>query len=285
MLEVNPAAEDEARRLPDGPLHGVPLLVKDNIDTAAPMHTTAGSLALAGVDVPRDAPVVRRLREAGALILGKSNLSEWANYRGGGSISGWSAVGGQCRNPHVLDRSPCGSSSGSAAAVAAGLCAAALGTETDGSVVCPSAMCGVVGVKPTVGLTSREGVVPVAPSQDTVGVHARSVADAAAVLTVIGERGIDYGSHLDDDGLRGARIGVPGKLFTGYSRHADRVLQEAITIFEDAGATVVDPADLPSAERLRDSKAEKLVMSYEFRHAIEEYQATRPGRRSAASGT
>src|ERR1700737_3340634 len=195
VLETNPDAMATAAALQDdlrktgvrGPLHGIPILIKDNIDTADSMLTTAGSLALTGSRPARDAPAVGRLRDDGAVIIGKTNLSEWANFRSTTSTSGWSARGGQTRNPYVLDRSPCGSSSGSAAAVSAGLAVAALGTETDGSIVCPSAVCGVVGVQPTVGLVSQAGVIPIAHSQDTVGIHARSVADAAAVLQVIAE--------------------------------------------------------------------------------------------------
>src|ERR1700730_6773014 len=233
VLEANPDAMTAAAALQEplgrtearGPLHGIPLLIKDNIDTADAVLTTAGSLALTASRPANDAVVVRRLREAGALLLGKTNLSEWANFRSTSSTSGWSARGGQTRNPYVLDRSPCGSSSGSAAAVAAGLAIAALGTETDGSIVCPSSVCGVVGIKPTVGLVSQSGVIPIAHSQDTVGVHARSVADAAAVLEVIadpasghsasGPHAPDYTPSLDPDGLRGSRIGVLRQHFSG----------------------------------------------------------------------
>ena len=192
VLELNPDAEAIARSLDDergqvacGPLHGIPLLIKGNIDTGDRMTSTAGSLALVGAAAPRDATVAAKLREAGAVILGKANLSEWANFRSFHSSSGWSGQGGQTANPYVVDRNPCGSSSGSGAAVAASFCAAALATETDGSIVCPAHQCGVVGIKPTVGLTSRAGVVPISHSQDTIGPHGRTVADAAAVLNAL----------------------------------------------------------------------------------------------------
>nr|MDQ3319532.1 amidase family protein [Actinomycetota bacterium] len=204
-----------------GPMHGIPVVIKDNIDTADQMLTTAGSLALVGSRPKQDAFVAQRLREAGAVLLGKTTLSEWANFRSIHSSSGWSGRGGQCRNPYALDRSPCGSSSGSAAAVAASLAAVSVGTETDGSIVCPSSVCSVVGIKPTVGLTSRAGVIPIAHSQDTVGPHGRTVADAAALLSVLAgadprdpmtadaasRAEADYTRFLDPNGLRGARIG------------------------------------------------------------------------------
>src|SRR5579863_714279 len=243
ILEINPDAmaiarlldEERANKGPRGPLHGIPILLKDNIATADAMQTTAGSLALVGARVPRDAFVARKLREAGAVILGKANLSEWANFRSDHSSSGWSGRGGQTRNPYVLDRTPCGSSSGSGAAIAANLAAAALGTETDGSILCPSAINSLVGIKPTVGLTSRAGVVPIAHSQDTVGPMARTVADAAALLGAItgvderdpatnasaGQYHTDYTKFLEKDGLRGARIGVAREVFFGYSARAD----------------------------------------------------------------
>src|SRR5689334_177833 len=197
VIEVNPDAADIAAQLdreraergPRGPLHGIPVLLKDNLDTQDRMQTTAGSLALAGEPAPADATVAARLRRAGAVILGKANLSEWANFRSTHSSSGWSARGGQCRNPYVLDRNPCGSSSGSAAAVSANLCAVSIGTETDGSIVCPSSTCGIVGIKPTVGLISRSGVIPISHSQDTAGPMCRSVADAATLLGAL--TGID----------------------------------------------------------------------------------------------
>src|SRR5215471_18716642 len=235
VIELNPDAVDIAAQLdrerrergPRGPLHGVPVLLKDNIDTHDRMQTTAGSLALVGEPAPHDATVTARLRQAGAVILGKANLSEWANFRSQHSSSGWSGRGGQCRNPYRLDRSPCGSSSGSAVAVAANLCAAALGTETDGSIVCPSSACGVVGIKPTLGLTSRAGVIPIAHSQDTIGPFGRTVADAATVLGSMtgvdprdpataasaGKFYTDYRQFLGANGLRGARIGIAREVY------------------------------------------------------------------------
>jgi amidase len=230
VIELNPdalaiaAALDQERRAGKtrGPLHGIPILIKDNIDTHDRMQTTAGSLALAGSIAPRDAFIVKRLRTAGAVILGKTNLSEWANFRGKRSISGWSSRGGLTRNPYALDRSACGSSSGSGAAVAANLCAAAIGTETDGSIICPSSVNGIVGLKPTLGLVSRSGIIPIAHSQDTAGPMARTVADAAMLLGALtGVDGSDsatrvsrqhtlkdYTPFLDERGLQGARIGV-----------------------------------------------------------------------------
>lgn len=299
VIETNPDAIEIAARLdeerrargPRGPLHGIPILLKDNIDTGDRMWTTAGSLALAGAPAPRDATVVERLRSAGAVILGKTNLSEWANFRSSYSYSGWSARGGRTRNPYVLDRNPSGSSSGSAVAVAAGLAPAALGTETDGSIVSPSNNNGVVGVKPTVGLTSRAGVIPIAHSQDTVGPHARTVADAALVLGALTgvdprdpatARGAehhhrDYTAFLDPDGLRGARIGVARKGFWGYSEKADRVIEAAIDAMRRAGAEIVDPADLPTIDELREDDSEFTVLLYEFKHDLNAYLATRTG--------
>src|SRR5262245_20502155 len=247
VLETNPDALEIAEALdgerrsngPRGPMHGIPVLVKDNVDTADRMMTTAGSFALGDVRPVRDAFVVRRLREAGIVVLGKANLSEWANFRSTRSSSGWSARGGQCRNPYARDRSPCGSSSGSGVAVAANLCAVAVGTETDGSIVCPSSVNGIVGIKPTVGLVSRSGVIPVAHSQDTAGPMARTVADAAALLSALAgsddddaatsnarvER--DYTAFVGADGLRGARIGVARHL-AGFSDRVDRVFDDAL---------------------------------------------------------
>ena len=243
VIEVNPDALSVAEALdrerdergPRGPLHGIPILLKDNIDTADKMETTAGSLALVGMRRAQDAHVAARLREAGAVLLGKTNMSEWANFRSTHSSSGWSARGGQARNPYALDRTPCGSSSGSASAVAANLCVAAVGTETDGSILCPASINGVVGIKPTVGLTSRVGVVPISHSQDTVGPFARTVSDAAILLGVltdvdprdpvapvntrfIPDNPIQY---LNPDALRGARIGIPREIYTGYSEKVD----------------------------------------------------------------
>jgi len=291
VIEGNPDALEIAARLDAerraghvrGPLHGIPVLVKDNLATADRMETTAGSLALVGARPSRDAFAVRRLREAGAVLLGKTNLSEWANFRSTRSSSGWSARGGQCRNPYCLDRSPCGSSSGSGAAVAANLAAVAVGTETDGSVVCPSHACGLVGVKPTLGLVSRSGIVPIAHSQDTAGPMARTVADAAALLEVLagvdpddaataaaGRPGaLDLTAALDPDGLRGARIGVARKDFFGYHPGADRLAEQALQVMKDLGATVVDPADIPHVGDYDDAELD--VLLYEFKAGLARY--------------
>jgi amidase len=266
-------------------LHGIPMLLKDNIDTADAMLTTAGSLALVNSRPRQDATVAERLRRAGAVILGKTTLSEWANFRSRRSASGWSGRGGQCRNPYGLDRTPCGSSSGSAAAVAANLAAAALGTETDGSIVCPSHACSIVGIKPTVGLTSRAGVIPIAHSQDTVGPHGRTVADAAAVLGALtgedardaattasaGKAVSDYTQFLDPDALRGARIGVPRHVYWGYSVEADLIAEAAVAAMRALGAEIVDPADIPTAEALKEEPGEFEVLLYEFKTDLNAY--------------
>lgn len=298
VIEVNPDALEIAARLdrergergPRGPLHGVPVLLKDNIDTHDRMQTSAGSLALVGEPAPLDATVAARLRQAGAVILGKANLSEWANFRSTHSSSGWSARGGQCRNPYVLDRNPCGSSSGSAAAVSANLCAAALGTETDGSIVCPSGASGVAGIKPTVGLTSRAGVVPVSHTQDTVGPHGRSVADAVALLGALagedprdpataagaGRSHADYTRFLVADGLRGARIGVARTAGFGRSPKVDAIIEEAVRAMREAGATVVDPADVPTQADLG-GETEMTVLLFDFKQDLAAYLAGRQG--------
>ena len=291
VLETNPDAleiadvMDAQRRSGSvrGSLHGIPVLVKDNIDTADSMKTTAGSFALGEVRPPRDAFAVGRLRDAGAVILGKANLSEWANFRSTRSSSGWSARGGQCRNPYDLDRSPCGSSSGSGVAVSANLCAVAVGTETDGSIICPSSVNGIVGIKPTVGLVSRSGVVPVSHSQDTPGPMARTVAEAAALLSAL--TGADerdpataesriapnYPSFLDPDGLRGARIGVARNL-AGFNDRVDRMFEDALVSMRDLGAELVDPADIPHTDELEDPELE--VFLYEFKADLEAYLGT-----------
>ena len=288
VLETNPDAieiadaMDAERRSGSvrGSLHGIPVLVKDNIDTADRMETTAGSFALGDVSPARDAFVVGRLRDTGAVILGKANLSEWANFRSTRSSSGWSARGGQCRNPYDLDRSPCGSSSGSGVAVSANLCAVAVGTETDGSIVCPSSVNGIVGIKPTVGLVSRSGVVPVSHSQDTPGPMARTVADAAALLTALAgvdERDAataeariepDYAAFLVPDGLRGARIGVARKL-AGFNDRVDRLFEDGLAAMRDLGAELVDPADVPHTDELEDPELE--VFLFEFKADLEAY--------------
>jgi amidase len=289
VIELNPDAAGLARELDReraskglrGPLHGIPILIKDNIDTHDRMTTTAGSLALEGSIAPRDAFVARRLREAGAVILGKTNLSEWANFRSNRSTSGWSGRGGQTKNPHVLDRNPSGSSSGSAAAVAAGFCAAAVGTETDGSIISPSALCGIVGLKPTVGLVSRAGIIPIAHSQDTAGPMARSVTDAAILLGAMvgvdprdaataaseGKSHADYTRSLDRDGLRGARIGVARRFFG--SGVASKVLASALEALKAAGAELVDPADEKGLGRVGNAEFE--VMLYEFKAGLNAY--------------
>ncbi len=293
VIATDPAALAAADRLDEerrggrlrGPLHGVPVLLKDNIETAGAMETTAGSLAVAGRPAGRDAFLTARLREAGAVILGKTNLSEWANFRSERSSSGWSAVGGQTRNPYALDRNPCGSSSGSGAAVAANFCAVAVGTETDGSVVCPSSATGIVGIKPTLGLVSRTGVVPLAHSQDTAGPMARTVADAVALLTAMA--GTDPadgatrqapwtgGVELGADpvrALRGARLGVWRERF-GFHERVDRLMEEALAALGDAGAELVDPVGLELAPEL--DEAEMTVLLYEFKADLDAYLAGR----------
>ena len=289
VLEINPDALEIADQLDRerasgrvrGPLHGLPILVKDNIDTTDRMQTTAGSLALLGAKVAADAPVVARLRAAGAVLLGKANLSEWANFRSSRSSSGWSGRGRQTLNPFVLDRSPGGSSSGSGVAVSANLCMAALGSETDGSIMSPSSNNGIVGIKPTVGLTSGKGVVPISHTQDVVGPHARTVADAAAVLSVIAESGIDYRAGLNAAALKGARIGVARKFHTGYSEHTDRVFERALDVLRDCGADLIDPVQIPGQAELRanfedtDQRAERIVLQFELKANMAAYLALR----------
>jgi len=279
VLETNPDALTVADRLDTerkgnrvrGPLHGIPVLVKDNVATVDRMMTTAGSFALAGVTPPRDAPLVARLRAAGAVILGKTNLSEWANIRSTQSSSGWSARGGQCANPYALDRNPCGSSSGTGAAIAASFAAVGIGTETDGSIVCPSSACSLVGVKPTLGLIDGAGIIPIAHSQDTAGPMARTVADAAVLLGAL--TGRDYSASLDPagGGLRGARIGVARKKFFGYSPEADALVETAIDVLRRQGAVIVDPADIPHAGEYDDS--ELTVLLYELKADLAAYLA------------
>ena len=253
-----------------GPLHGIPLLLKDNIDTADRMMTTAGSLALAGSPAPKDASLAARLRVAGAVILGKTNLSEWANYRSSHSTSGWSGRGGQTRNPYALDRNPSGSSSGSAVAVSASLCAAAVGTETDGSVVSPSSINGIVGIKPTVGLISGSGIVPVSHRQDTAGAMARTVADATLLLSAL--TGINHARALDANGLKGARLGVVRQLF-GFNDQVDTLMNGVLKALKDAGAELIDPADIPTLSRLGELESE--AMLWEFKADMNSYLQAR----------
>jgi len=292
VIETNPEALTTAEQLdterktkgPRGPLHGIPVLVKDNIATADRMATTAGSLALVGAKPPADAAVAARLRAAGAVILGKANLSEWANFRSNNSSSGWSARGGQCKNPYALDRSPCGSSSGTAAAIAANFAAVGVGTETDGSIVCPAAACSLVGIKPTLGLVSRTGIVPIAHSQDTAGPMARTVRDAAVLLGALAGADArdaatsaaptavpDYTRSLDPKGLDGARIGVARTKLFGYHAATDAVINQAIDVLRRAGAVIVDPADIPHLGEYDD--AELTVLLYEFKADLNRYLA------------
>ena len=293
VIEINPEALaiaealDAERRAkgPRGPLHGIPILIKDNIGTADRMTTTAGSLALAGSIPARDAFVAARLREAGAVLLGKANLSEWANIRSNRSSSGWSSRGGQCRNPYALDRDPSGSSSGSAVAASANLCAAAVGSETDGSIVSPSSICGIVGIKPTVGLLSRSGVIPISHTQDTLGPMARTVADAAILLgamTGVDERDeatrpsrgkalADYTKFLDPNGLKGARIGVVHPRSLDRNPLTKAMLAESLAAMKGAGATIVDPVkDLAEGKT---GESEFAVLLYELKADLNRYLA------------
>ena len=295
VIEVNPDAPAIADRLDEerrggrvrGPLHGIPVLIKDNIDTGDRMQTTAGSLALEGSTAPRDAFLVERLRAGGAVLLGKTNLSEWANFRGENSSSGWSGRGGQTRNPYALDRNPCGSSSGSGAAAAANLAALAIGTETNGSIVCPSSANGIVGVKPTVGIWSRSGIIPISQTQDTAGPMCRTVTDAAVLLGALtgvdprdpatrGAQGkllADYPADLKPEALRQVRVGVARKGFN-LSDKVVAVFEQALAALKEAGAVLVDPTDLPAAERQLGAD-EIEVLLYEFKTGLEAYLATR----------
>jgi len=292
VIETNPealaiaAALDNERKTGRvrGRLHGIPVLIKDNIDTHDRMMTTAGSLALAGSIPLQDSSVAKKLRDAGAVIIGKTNLSEWANFRSSHSSSGWSGRGGQTRNPYVLDRNPCGSSSGTGAAIAANLAAIGVGTETDGSVVCPSNANSLVGIKPTLGLISRAGIVPISHSQDTAGPMCRTVTDTAVLLGALtgldprdsatnagsGRSFADYTKSLDANGLQGARIGVHRKAF-GFSDAVDKVMKDAIDIIKTRGATVIDPADIPTQGKFDDSELE--VLLYEFKADLNAYLA------------
>ncbi len=293
VLEINPDAHAIAEQLDAerkakkvrGPLHGIPILLKDNIGTADQTTTTAGSLALVGSIPPRDAFIAERLRAAGAVLLGKANLSEWANFRSDRSSSGWSSRGGQCRNPYALDRCPSGSSSGSAVAAAANLCAAAVGSETDGSIISPSSRCGIVGIKPTVGLLSRSGIIPIAHSQDTAGPMCRTVADAAVLLGAMtgvderdeatgasrGKAAGDYTKFLDPDGLKGARIGVFHPRSLQDNPLTDRVLANALAVMKERGAVIVDPVKIESAAKIGENEFE--VLLYEFKADLNRYLA------------
>lgn len=290
VIELNPeamaiAADMDTERKAGhvrGPLHGIPILIKDNIDTHDRMQTTAGSLALEGSIAQQDAFIVKRLRHAGAVLLGKTNLSEWANFRGKPSVSGWSSRGGLTRNPYALDRSACGSSSGSAVAVAANMCAAAIGTETDGSITCPAQTNGVVGIKPTLGLWSRSGIIPIAHSQDTAGPLARTVADAAALLGALA--GVDdrdpgtkasrekalknYARYLKKDGLRGARIGVAREM-AGTDARVLKIYDACIAAMKQAGALIIDPVVVPHFKDY--GKSEVDVLLYEFKTDLNRY--------------
>jgi len=292
VIEMNPEAMaiadalDQERKAkgPRGPLHGIPILIKDNIATADKMQTTAGSLALVGSKPPKDSFVAQRLRAAGAVILGKTNLSEWANIRSSHSTSGWSGRGGLTRNPYALDRNPCGSSSGTGAGISANLAAIGIGTETDGSIVCPSSANGLAGIKPTVGLVSRAGIIPISHSQDTAGPMCRSVKDAATLLSALtgvdsddvatkasaGKAEADYSQFCDPNGLKGARIGVARKYF-GFSDSVDALMAEALDVMKKQGATLVDPADIATLGKFDDS--ELLIFMYELKAALNAYLA------------
>lgn len=293
VIEINPEAIAIASALDQerkdkgssrGPLHGIPILIKDNIDTADRMMTTAGSLALVGSKPVQDSFVAQRLRAAGAVILGKTNLSEWANFRSNHSSSGWSGRGGQTRNPYALDRNPCGSSSGSGAATAANLCAIAIGTETDGSVVCPSSTNSLVGIKPTLGLISRAGIIPIAHSQDTAGPMCRTVTDAAILLGALagvdprdkatnasqGKAQADYTRFLDASGFKGARLGIVRKSL-GFNDAVDKLFADLIAQMKRLGAVIIDPADIPTAGKFDDSELE--VLLYEFKTDLNMYLA------------
>ena len=306
LLQVNPDALTIAHQLDaqtppfTGILHGIPILLKDNIDTHDQMQTAAGSLALVGTPALQDSTIAAHLRAAGAIILGKTNLSEWANFRSFFSSSGWSGRGGQCNNPYAIDRNPCGSSSGSGAATSGNLTTVSIGTETDGSIVCPANANGVVGIKPTVGLVSRAGVIPISHTQDTVGPHARTVADAATVLTAIVQRTpdprdpatstsplgklgqprpappVDYRAFLNSKGLKGARIGVV-RDFEGFSPHADAIFDSAVAAIQNAGASLVDPVSFPHLADINSGTAEFTVLLFDFKTDIANYLNTRTG--------
>ena len=299
VIELNPDAMTIAKAMDEerkagkirGPLHGIPVLIKDNIDTADKMMTTAGSLALAGHIAAKDAFIVKKLREAGAVLLGKTNLSEWANFRSGKSCSGWSSRGGQTKNPYIIDHNPCGSSSGSGVAVAANLCTVAIGTETDGSITCPASVNGTVGIKPTVGLLSRSGIIPISHTQDTAGPMARTVKDAAILLGILAgidkedektmstvQAGnenedrpvIDYTKFLDANGLKGKRIGIEKKKYD--NQFLNKLLQKAVDLMKQQGAEIIELDYLDKFNALGD--AEFAVMKYEFKYGLNKYLST-----------
>ncbi|HMK27733.1 MAG TPA: amidase [Chitinophagaceae bacterium] len=289
VIELNPDALAIAKAMDDerkagktrGPLHGIPVLIKDNIDTADKMMTTAGSLALIGHIAAKDAFIVKKLREAGAVLLGKTNLSEWANFRSSKSCSGWSSRGGQTKNPYIIDHNPCGSSSGSGVAVAANLCAVAIGTETDGSVTCPASVNGTVGIKPTVGLLSRSGIIPISFTQDTAGPLTRTVKDAAILLGVLtgidaddektkeseGKAAVDYTKFLDPNGLKGKRIGIEKKKYE--NQFLNQLLQKAIDLLKQQGAEIIELDYLDKLNALGDAEFE--VLKYEFKYGLNKY--------------
>jgi len=290
VIEINPEAikiaesldEERKNKKTHGPLHGIPVIIKDNINTADKMQTTAGSLAFKGHIASEDAFIVKKLRDAGAIILGKANLSEWANFRSTRSTSGWCSRGGQTINPYSLDRNPCGSSSGSAVAVAANLCSVAIGTETDGSVICPSQTNSIVGIKPTIGLVSRTGIIPISHNQDTAGPMARTVKDAAFLLNVmVGidpddsstlkhniDLPLDYTQFLDPDGLKGTRIGVARNYF-GNSDLIDKIMEDSIEKMKELGAEIIDPVEIKTFNDLREFEFQ--VLLYDFKHDLNEY--------------
>ena len=290
IIEINPEALVIAEKLDEerkqgkirGQLHGIPIIIKDNIGTADKMQTTAGSLAFEGNISPKDAFIIELLRKEGAIILAKANLSEWANFRSTRSTSGWSSRGGQTKNPYILNRSPCGSSSGSAVAVAANLCSVAIGTETDGSIVCPAHANSIVGIKPTIGLVSRSGIVPISHSQDTAGPMARSVEDAVILLNgMIGrdpedkttqndytKKKIDYTKYLDVNGLMGARIGIARNYF-GRNNLVDEIMEQAIQVMKEQGAEIIDPANIETLNELREPEYTILLM--DFKHDMNDY--------------
>ena len=282
VAEINSEALEIAKQLDAerksgkvrGSLHGIPVLIKDNIDTGDQMQTTAGSLALVGSPAPDDAVIIRKLREAGAVLLGKTNLSEWANFRSTKSSSGWSGRGGQVRNPFSLDRSPCGSSSGTGAAVSANLCAIGIGTETDGSIVCPSGINGIVGIKPTLGLWNGDGIIPISHSQDTAGPMARTVSDAAILLGLLAEKNLDYTQFLDAGGLKNARIGLASDFF-GFHSGVDKLMADAVQKMKDSGAIIVENLKLEHRNEWGD--LEWKVLLSEFKADLNAYLKTRPG--------